>query len=198
MFTGIVQGTGRVTRVSGSGDGSSMGITVSLGRHARGLKKGQSVALDGVCLTALKISGGACSFEMIGETARLTTLGSLERGGTVNVERSMRAGDRIEGHFVMGHVDGTARITKMQRLPDEVRMSFRLPKTLTKYVAKKGSIALDGISLTVTGVRGSTATVSLIPHTLEVTGLGAKGPGDRLNVEVDALARYVAKLPKSR
>ena len=192
VFTGIVAGVGRVEKVSRDpGSGSAVRMTVDLGRHARGLKVGQSVALNGVCLTATALSGSSCAFEIIGETARRTDLGSLRAGGVVNIERSLAARDRLEGHFVLGHVDGVGTIKRIQRKPEETRIWFGIPRGLSRYVVKKGSIAVDGISLTVTGVRGATVSVSLIPHTLRITGLGSKGVGDRVNVETDILGKYV-------
>lgn len=187
---------GKVRNVCPGRDGSSIILKVDLGRHARGLKKGQSVALDGVCLTATSITRQTCTFEIIQETAKLTSLGRLEPGQTVNIERSLRAGDRLEGHFVLGHVDGTATITKMLHLPKEVQMWFRFPKSLRPYVVKKGSIALDGASLTITSTNSNIASVSLIPHTLKTTNLHAKKRGDMLNIETDILGKYIKNLPK--
>ncbi|RNJ78935.1 MAG: riboflavin synthase [Nitrosopumilus sp. H8] len=198
MFTGIIQGMGRVKGISrNTKDKSAFLLQVDLGAHARGLKSGQSVALNGVCLTAVRISKQTCTFEMIQETARLTSLGGLRTGQTVNIERSLKAGDRLEGHFVLGHVDGTATITKILKLSKEVRMWFRFPKKLEPYVVKKGSIALDGTSLTITAIKSNTASVSLIPHTLKNTNLCAKKTGDLLNIETDILGKYIQRnLPK--
>ncbi len=194
MFTGIVEGTGRVERISrDTKNRSAVRMAVNLGRHARGLKAGQSVALNGVCLTVTKISKSTCTFEMIDETVRKTDLGSLEPGVTVNLERSLRAGERLEGHFVLGHVDGVGTITKISSAPGEVRVSFEIPRALSKYVVKKGSIAVDGISLTVTGIRGTLVSVSLIPHTIDVTNFKTKQPGDKVNIETDILGKYVLK-----
>lgn len=186
---------GTVKSLKKAAGGRALVLRVSLGRHARGLRTGQSVALNGACLTAVGISGGECTFELVEETARLTALGSLAPGDRVNVERSLRAGARLEGHFVLGHVDGTARITSIRPMDGETRLSLSLPAPLARHVVKKGSIAVDGISLTVTSVRGRTATVALIPHTLRVTNLGSRREGDVVNVETDVLAKY-ATLPK--
>lgn len=192
MFTGIVEGTGTVERISRrTGNRSAVGMTVDLGKSARGLKVGQSVALNGVCLTVTKLDGGRCDFEMIEETVKKTSLGGIKSGGTVNVERSLKAGDRLEGHFVLGHIDGTAAITKIQKKPGEVRVWIELPKALARHVVKKGSIAVDGISLTIADVRQNTASVCLIPHTVEVTNFKTKRVGDKVNIETDILGKYV-------
>lgn len=168
-------------------------MTVNLGRHSNGLKIGQSVALNGVCLTATKISKSSCIFEMIEETTKKTDLGNLKVGEIVNIERSLKAGERLEGHFVLGHVDGVAIIKKILRKPKEVQVWFEIPKNLLKYVVKKGSIALDGISLTVVDIKKNLASVSLIPHTIEVTNFHTKKVGDKLNIETDILGKYILK-----
>jgi len=192
MFTGIIEGTGTVKSVvRDTANRSAIRIVVDIGMHSEGLKRGQSVALNGACLTAVEISGSECTFELVDETIKKTSLGGLTPGVAVNVERSLKIGDRLEGHFVLGHVDGTATITKIRRRPKEVRLWFEIPKRLSKYVVRKGSVTLDGISLTVVSAKGRTASVSLIPHTLKVTNLASKKEGDRLNIEADILGRYV-------
>lgn len=197
MFTGIIEGTGTVRGVSGGGRGSAARLEVDLGAAARGLKRGESVAIDGACLTVVSRSGGSCAFELVGETVRRTTLGSLRAGDSVNVERSLRAGARLEGHFVLGHVDGVGRIASVERLPDEARVWVAVPKGLARHIVEKGSVAVDGVSLTVTGTRAGAFSVSLIPHTLEATGLGAARKGDRVNVETDILGKYaLGRLPE--
>ena len=194
MFTGIVEGTGKVEKISqNTKSRSAIQMTVNLGRHAKGLKVGQSVALNGVCLTATKLSKSSCIFEMIEETAKKTDLGNLKVGRTVNIERSLKVGDRLEGHFVLGHVDGVATIKKILKKPKEVQVWFQVPKELAKFVVKKGSIAVDGISLTVVGVKNSLACVSLIPHTVKVTNFHAKKVGDKVNIETDILGKYILK-----
>jgi len=192
MFTGIVEGVGTVERISrGTRNRSAVEMTVDLGKNAKDLKVGQSVALNGVCLTVTKLLKNRCNFEMIDETTRKTDLGNLKKGSMVNVERSLRAGDRLEGHFVLGHVDGTATIKKIQRKPREVQVWVELPKKLAKYVVKKGSIAIDGISLTVADVRGGVASVCLIPHTVDVTNFKTRKAGDKVNIETDILGKYI-------
>ncbi|MFB5626928.1 MAG: riboflavin synthase [Nitrosarchaeum sp.] len=194
MFTGIIEGIGKVEKISkNTQNRSAIQMTVNLGKHARGLKIGQSVALNGVCLTATKLSKSNCIFEMIEETTSKTDLGNLKPGDIVNIERSLKAGDRLEGHFVLGHVDGVGTIKKIQHKPKEIQVWFEIPKKLSKYVVKKGSIAVDGISLTVVDVKGSLASVCLIPHTMEITNFKTKNVGDKLNIETDILGKYILK-----
>ena len=150
MFTGIVEGIGKVKKISKiTKNRSAIQMVVDLGKHGKGLKIGQSVALNGVCLTVTKLAKDGCTFEMIEETTKKTDLGNLKPGGIVNIERSLKAGDRLEGHFVLGHVDGVGKIKKIEKKPKEIQVWIEIPKNLSKYVVKKGSIAVDGISLTV-------------------------------------------------
>jgi len=194
MFTGIVEGIGKVSKISKiTKNRSAIEMTIDLGKQVKGLKIGQSVALNGVCLTATKISKSKCIFEMIEETTKKTDLGNLKVGGVVNIERSLKAGDRLEGHFVLGHVDGVAIIKKILKKPKEVQVYFEVPKTLAKYVVKKGSIAIDGISLTVVDIKKTLAYVSLIPHTIEITNFHTKKVGDKVNIETDILGKYILK-----
>jgi len=194
MFTGIIVGTGKVTKIDQkTKNRSAIQMTVDLGKYASGLKIGQSVAINGVCLSATKISKNECIFEMIDETTKKTDLGNVKAGSTVNVERSLKVGDRLEGHFVLGHIDGVATITKIEKKPKEVKIWFKVPKKLTKYVVKKGSIALDGISLTLVDVKKDIVSVCLIPHTINVTNFKSKKIGDKLNIETDVLGKYILK-----
>jgi len=194
MFTGIIVGTGKVTKLDQkTNNRSAIRMTVNLGKYAKGLKVGQSVAINGVCLSATKISKNNCVFEMIDETTKKTDLGNVKAGSTVNVERSLKVGDRLEGHFVLGHIDGVATITNIEKKPKEVKIWFKVPKKLTKYVVKKGSIALDGISLTLVDVKKDIVSVCLIPHTINVTNFKSKKIGDKLNIETDVLGKYVLK-----
>jgi len=194
MFTGIIVGTGKVTKIDQkTKNRSAIQMTVDLGKYASGLKIGQSVAINGVCLSATKISRNKCVFEIIDETTKKTDLGNVKAGSTVNVERSLKVGDRLEGHFVLGHIDGVATIIKIEKKPKEVKIWFKIPKKLTKYIVKKGSIALDGISLTLVDVKKEVASVCLIPHTINVTNFKSKKIGDKLNIETDVLGKYVLK-----
>jgi riboflavin synthase len=194
MFTGIVEGVGKVKKISkATKNRSAIQMIVDLGKYGKGLKIGQSVALNGVCLTVTKLSKTGCAFEMIEETTKKTDLGNLTTGSIVNIERSLRASDRLEGHFVLGHVDGVGIIKKIEKKPKEVQIWFEVPKNLTKYVVKKGSIAMDGISLTVVDVKNNLASVCLIPHTIEVTNFKTKNIGDKVNIETDILGKYILK-----
>ncbi len=194
MFTGIVEGIGKVKKISkATKNRSAIQMIVDLGKHGKGLKIGQSVALNGVCLTVTKLSKTGCTFEMIEETTKKTDLGNLKPGGFVNIERSLKAGDRLEGHFVLGHVDGVGIIKKVQKKPKEVKVWFEVPKNLSKYVVKKGSIAIDGISLTVVDTQKNLASVCIIPHTIEITNFKTKNIGDKVNIETDILGKYILK-----
>ncbi len=194
MFTGIVIGTGIVKNISkNTKNRSAVQMTVDLGKQSKGLKIGQSVALNGVCLTVTKLSKNLGRFEMIDETTKKTDLGNLKTGSIVNIERSLKAGDRLEGHFVLGHVDGVGIIKKILKKPKEVQVWFEVQKKLAKYIVKKGSIAIDGISLTVVEIKNNLVSVSLIPHTIEITNFKTKKVGDKINIETDILGKYILK-----
>lgn len=194
MFTGIIEGIGKIVKIEKkTSNRSAVKMTVDLGKHARGLKIGQSVALNGVCLTVTGISNSKCNFEMIEETTKKTDLGNLKEGGIINIERSLKVGDRMEGHFVLGHVDGVGIIKKIETKPKEIKIWFEIPKNLTKFVVQKGSIAIDGISLTVVDVQKNLASVCLIPHTVDVTNFHTRKIGDKVNIETDILGKYILK-----
>ncbi|MEE9241618.1 MAG: riboflavin synthase [Nitrosopumilaceae archaeon] len=194
MFTGIIEGICKVTKISqNTKNRSALQMTVDLGKHTKGLKIGQSVAINGVCLSVTKISKNKCNFEMIDETIKKTDLGNLRLGEKVNIERSLKVGDSMEGHFVLGHVDGVGIISKIEKKPKEVKVWFKIPKNLQKFVVKKGSIALDGISLTVVDVNKNIASVCLIPQTMKVTNFQSKKVGDKINIETDILGKYILK-----
>jgi len=192
MFTGIIEGIGTIEKIQKkTNNRSAVQITVNLGKYSKGLKIGQSVALNGVCLTVTNISKNKCNFEMIDETTKKTDLGNLSIGSKVNIERSLKVGDRMEGHFVLGHVDGVGIIKKIQKKPKEVQIWFEVSKNLSKYIVKKGSIAIDGISLTVVDVKKNLVSVCLIPHTINVTNFKLKKIGDKVNIETDILGKYI-------
>jgi riboflavin synthase len=198
MFTGIVTGMARVISASKSRSGAETIIRVRLGKLGRGLKKGDSVCINGACLTATKLSKGEAEFEMVSETIRRTNLGQTRPGEMVNVERSLRIGDRLEGHFVLGHVDGIGIIEDIEKASSETTIWIKVDKELIKSVVPKGSIAVDGVSLTLVGVKDNRVSVSLIPHTLKVTTLGMKHIGDQVNIETDILGKYImTNLPKA-
>jgi riboflavin synthase len=194
LFTGIIEGIGKVLKIEkNTKNRSAVKMTVDLGKHAKGLKIGQSVALNGVCLTVTGISKSKCNFEMIDETTKKTDLGNLRVGGLVNIERSLKVGDRMEGHFVLGHVDGVGTIKKIEKRPKEIKVWFEIPNHLSRFVVQKGSIAIDGISLTVVDAKKNLASVCLIPHTVEVTNFHTREVGDKVNIETDILGKYLLK-----
>lgn len=195
MFTGIIQGLGRIKKISTvKGDGKAAKMTIELGRLAKGLKIGDSVSINGACLTVVGTKNNVASFEMVGETMKRTALDSLRIGDKVNVERSLRVGDTLDGHFVLGHVDGVGTIIEKVKQKNQTKLWIRIDKKLIKYVVSKGSIAIDGISLTVVDVLKDKISIALIPHTLAVTTLGTKGRGDKVNVEIDVLGKYARKV----
>jgi len=191
VFTGIVEGIGIIKKFEKkTNTRSAAKMKVNLGNLAKGLKAGHSVAINGVCLTVTKISKGEAEFEMIGETIKKTDLGNLESGDKVNIERSLKVGDRMEGHFVLGHIDGTGKIINIEKSPKEIKLWIELTNDLTKYVVKKGSIAIDGISLTLVDIIKNKISVCIIPHTIETTNLNSKKIGDKVNIETDILGKY--------
>ena len=192
MFTGIIEGLGSIVMFDKkTSNRSAAKMKIKLDKIAKGLKVGDSVAINGVCLTAVNISKGITEFEMIGETIKKTNLGSLERGDRVNIERSLKVGERLEGHFVLGHVDGVGIISKIEKQTNQVQIWIKIPKELSKHVIKKGSITVDGISLTIVDKLKDQFSVSIIPHTMQVTNLGYKKIGDKVNIETDILGKYI-------
>jgi riboflavin synthase len=192
MFTGIVEELGEVISIEPLGDSARVslrGKTVSAdARH------GDSIAVNGVCLTVVETGGETFTVDAVKETLDRSSLGALRPGSRVNLERAVRADQRLGGHIVQGHVDGTGVV--LSREPGEIweAVRFSLPPELNRYVVEKGSIAVDGVSLTVTGVDGTGFSVALIPATLQLTNLADKRPGDPVNLEVDVIAKYVEKL----
>jgi riboflavin synthase len=193
MFTGIIEGTARVKSVSKIKNGADTLLRIRLGKLGRGLKVGDSVSVSGACLTVSKLSKGDADFQMVAETVRRTSLGSLRPNDRVNIERSLKMGDRLEGHFVLGHVDGTGVIEDIIEKPTETTIWIKLDETTARSVVPKGSIAVDGVSLTLVETKGNRVSISLIPHTLKMTTLGLRSKGDRVNIETDILGKYVTK-----
>lgn len=197
MFTGLVETKGTVDRIVSGASDTRLVIRGELGPEALAL--GESIAVDGVCLTVASIvkpGPGPCVFEAdaSAETLAKTTIGELKAGGHVNLERAMPLGGRMGGHIVSGHVDGVGTIAEKTPVGGAVKVAFQLPKELVRYVAPKGSICVSGVSLTVNAVNGDRFDVFLVPHTREKTSLDALPVGARVNIEVDLLARYVARL----
>jgi riboflavin synthase len=191
MFTGLVEGVGRVDAVERSEEGARLRVSTEL---AAELAEGDSVAVNGACLTVAEVDGGWFSAEAMRETLGRTSLGALAPGAAVNLELPLRAGDRLGGHLVQGHVDGLGRVS--DTVEDGFARLVRIePRPdLLRYVVEKGSIAVDGVSLTVAAVDDASFTVSLIPETIERTTLGNLTPGEQVNLEVDVVAKYVEKL----
>jgi riboflavin synthase len=191
MFTGLVESPGTVTRAEDTGAGRRLAVRDPIGPR---LAVGESVAVNGVCLTVVETRGEEFAFEVGPETLLRTNLGGLRTGDRVNLERALRVGDRLGGHFVQGHVDAVGTIDRRARNGDWEDVWFRCPAELTRLMVPKGSIAVDGISLTIVNVEAERFSVMLIPHTQAVTTLGFKKVGDPVNLEADMLARHVAKL----
>ena len=192
MFTGIIQTIGRLEERRPSGSGAR--LTIATPRRLLGLLVGESVAVNGACLTVTRLMGKRFAVDVSPETLRRTTLGGLAGGTRVNLERALRLGDRMGGHLVQGHVDGVGRLAAIRTEGDWRMYRFRAPAGLAPYLVKKGSIAVDGVSLTVAACRDGSFTVALIPHSLAETTLGERRPGDRVNLEADVLLKQVAAL----
>ncbi|MER6503043.1 riboflavin synthase [Streptomyces sp. NPDC001455] len=192
MFTGIVEELGEVTAVDKLGDASRFRLRGPL--VTEGAKHGDSIAVNGVCLTVVDLGDGEFTADVMAETLNRSGLGALEAGSRVNLERPMAVGGRLGGHIVQGHVDGTGRIVERTESEHWEIVKISLPAHLTRYVVEKGSITVDGVSLTVVDAGPDYFTISLIPTTLALTTLGIKEPGDPVNLEVDVIAKYVERL----
>jgi riboflavin synthase len=191
VFTGLIREIGTVT----SFDGGRLTVEAKL---ADGASLGDSIAIDGVCLTVVACDASSLAFEAVPETLARTSLGTLDQGSRVNLEPALRAGEALGGHYVQGHVDGVATVRSVEREGDGTRVWVDLPAELLRYVAEKGSVAVQGTSLTVAGLDETGFAVALIPHTLQETTLGELEPDDPVNVEVDVLAKYVERLVAKR
>ncbi|WP_300516537.1 riboflavin synthase [Aliiroseovarius sp.] len=191
MFTGIITDVGRIAALEKAGD---LRARIETAYDVAGIDLGASIASDGVCLTVVTLGDGWYEVDISAETVSKTNLGDWEVGHAVNLERALKVGDELGGHIVSGHVDGVAEIVEMHVEGDSTRVTFKVPAELAKFIAPKGSVALNGTSLTVNEVEGDTFGVNLISHTKDVTNWGAAKVGDRINLEIDTLARYVARL----
>ncbi len=192
MFTGIIEGRGKVYEKRPAGGGLVFGIESDF--DLTDPAEGESIAVNGVCLTAKAISGRRFLVDVSPESVERTNLGRVAVGSVVNLERALRLSDRLGGHMVSGHVDAVAEIVSRKPLGDFVVFTFRVPAGLGRYIIEKGSITIDGISLTVNQIDELTFSVSIIPHTLEITTLGKMSQGDLVNLEVDLIGKYVEKL----
>ena len=192
IFTGIVEETGKIESVA-NGNKSAI-ITIIADKVLKGTKIGDSIAVNGVCLTVTSISGNKFTADVMAETIRRSSLGTLKHGSKVNLERAMAADGRFGGHIVSGHIDGTGVIRSLEREDNAVWVEIETPDKLLKYIVEKGSIAIDGISLTVASLTDDSFSVSVIPHTGEETTLLAKKPGDIVNLENDIVGKYVERL----
>jgi riboflavin synthase len=191
MFTGIITDLGRVRRLD---RGDLAELTIATAFDTSTIPLGASIACSGVCLTVVGVAPGEFSVQASAETLACTTIGEWGQGTPVNLEKSLQVGDELGGHLVAGHVDGIARISDRRPEAESVRFVFEAPEELASFIAPKGSVAIDGVSLTVNEVTGARFGVNIIPHTLGCTNFGRASPGQRMNLEIDLIARYVARL----
>lgn len=197
MFTGIIEAIGKIVLFENKGVDAHLGIHPGQLIPAE-LRDGESIAVNGVCLTVAELAGGNFYANVSAETLRCTTLGLLKVGSPVNLERSVTPATRLGGHLVSGHVDGVGRVLICERAGQSLRVRIEVPAAVTKYIAVKGSICVDGASLTVNEINDNAFTVNLIPHTLKHTTLGALAVDTRVNLEVDIIARYLERLHTCR
>ncbi|WP_370253582.1 riboflavin synthase [Nioella sp.] len=191
MFTGIITDIGRIERLEHRGD---LRARIATAYDTATIDIGASIACNGVCLTAVALGAGWFDVDISAESVSKTNIGDWTEGKRINLERALKVGDELGGHIVSGHVDGVAEIVAARDEGDSLRLTFRAPEALARFIAPKGSVALNGTSLTVNEVDGCDFGVNLIPHTREVTTWGEAAVGDRVNLEIDTLARYVARL----
>ena len=194
MFTGIITDIGTILELEQRGD---LRARIGTSYDTKTVDIGASLACNGVCLTAIALGEGWFDVEISAESVTKTNIGTWVKGGRVNLERALKVGDELGGHIVSGHVDGVARITAMKDEGDSTRVTLQAPKELARFIAPKGSVALNGTSLTVNEVEGASFGINFIPHTKDATTWGAAEVGDLINLEIDTLARYVARLAES-
>ena len=191
MFSGIIETTGIITKISPLAEGVRLSLRTNL--PTQEISPGESICTNGACLTVTAIEADQLSFDVSAESLRRTTLGELQVGDGVNLERSLRLEDRLSGHLVWGHVDGVGRVTSIQPEGDSFLYTFAIPAELSRYLVEKGSVAVDGISLTVFDCQPTAFTCAIIPHTHTVTTLHQRKPGDRVNIEGDMQGKYIEK-----
>ena len=196
MFTGIVRELGRLEAIGGGREG--MRLRVRAPETASATSPGDSIAVNGVCLTAVEAEDGVLSFDAVRETLERSTLGRLGEGAEVNVEPALRAGEPLGGHIVQGHVDAVGRVRAVEPDGDGRRIEVEVPRGLARYCVEKGSITVEGVSLTIAGIADATVSIALVPHTLRATTLGSLASGDEVNLEIDVLAKYVERLLDER
>jgi riboflavin synthase len=196
MFTGIVTDIGTVRRIERGNGGAT--LTIATAYDTAAIALGASIGCAGVCLTATALRPGEFTADASAETLACSTVGEWREGARINLEQAMKLGDEMGGHLVLGHVDGVARLVGRQPDGDSVRFTIEAPNELAPFIASKGSVALDGVSLTVNAVEGPVFGVNIIPHTLAHTTFGDAGPGTRMNLEIDLIARYVQRLLQTR
>ena len=194
MFTGIIEEVGRVASIKTKGE--QRRLTVSCSKLLPELKQGDSVSVSGVCLTAVEITKNSFAADLAQETWRRTSFSGLQKDASVNLELPMRASGRFDGHVVQGHVDGVGTVIDLKPIPDgnDYWLNLNVPSELTRYIVSKGSLAIEGISLTVAAIEGTQVRVAIIPHTFEATNLRSLKPGDPVNLEVDVIAKYLEKM----
>lgn len=192
MFTGLVEEVGRVTVITTDGDRAR--LVIAAPGVVDDLPLGASVAVDGVCVTATEVDADGFAVDLMRETMRVTALGRLDTGARVNLERAMKVGDRLGGHLVQGHVDGIGEVIAVEDVPGTRTIRLRVPVDLTRYLVMKGSVCVNGVSLTVADVHDDVVAIGLIPHTLAETNLGDLTVGSTVNLEVDVVAKYVERM----
>jgi riboflavin synthase len=196
VFTGIIRELGRVESLNGESAGVRLRVAAPV--TASSTAAGDSVAVNGVCLTAVQVEGGVLAFDAVPETLRRSSLSRLADGGSVNVEPALRAGEPLGGHLVQGHVDGVGRVLRLEPEGEGARLTVGAPQELLRYIVEKGSITVEGVSLTVAALAPDGFEIALVPYTLQATTLGSLVPDDEVNLEVDVLAKYVERLLGTR
>ena len=196
MFTGIIEGLGTIAGIRSSGQGKR--LTVEADFSLDQTKIGDSISVSGACLTAVKIDGKRFEVDVSPETLQITTFGQAKVGERLNIERALRLSDRIDGHLVSGHIDGTGIVKQRESLSNAVILTVEVDESLTRYMITKGSVAMDGISLTINTCEANHFSVSIIPHTAKLTTIGFKSRGDRVNIETDMIGKYVEKFVDGR
>ena len=194
MFTGIIEGLGTIKDIRPSGKGRRIGVTTDF--LLEKTKIGDSIAVNGACLTAVSISGSHFEADLSPETLSISTMGNIQAGQRVNIERALCLSDRLDGHIVSGHIDGIGRIVSREQDSNAIRITISVPETLSRYMIRKGSVAVDGVSLTINKCDHQGFEVSIIPHTAKLTTVGFKKTGEMVNIETDVIGKYVERFVK--